>query len=167
VIRELLARDHHLWLSRSWTTRPKRPGEADDAYHFVDRPTFMSQVESGGFLEWAPVLDHLYGTPNPEPPPSCDVLLEIDVEGARQVLEAHPDAVAILLLAPSIEDQRSRLRRRGDSEEHMQRRIELGRSEEEEGRRLARHVVVNDDLESAVDQLSAIIASARSDSSRP
>ncbi|MHB8243982.1 MAG: nucleoside/nucleotide kinase family protein [Acidimicrobiales bacterium] len=167
VIRRLLARDHLLWLSRSWTTRARRPGEVEDAYHFVDRETFMRRVGEGGFLEWASVLDHLYGTPIPEPPAGCDVLLEIDVQGARQVMAAHPDATAILLLAPSAEVQEARLRTRGDSEQHVQRRIALGQTEEREGRDLAAHVVVNDDLESAVEQLSAIIDAARSDLARP
>ena len=163
----MLARDDRLWLSRSWTTRPRRHGEPEDAYRFVDRDTFNERVEAGGFLEWAPVLDHLYGTPWPEPPPGSDVLLEIDVQGARQVLETHPDAVCILLLAPSVEAQRARLRARGDSEEHLKKRIELGQSEEGEGRALATHVVVNDNLDSAVDQLSAIIDAARSAQTRP
>jgi guanylate kinase len=163
----LVERDPTLWLSRSWTTRPQRPGEADDAYSFVDRETFNRRVAAGGFLEWAPVLDHFYGTPIPEPPPGSDVLLEIDVQGARQVLENHPDATCILLLAPSVEAQAERLRARGDSEDHAQRRIALGQLEEDEGRHLATHVVVNDDLDSAVDQLSAIIDAARSASSRP
>ncbi|MHB1987516.1 MAG: nucleoside/nucleotide kinase family protein [Acidimicrobiales bacterium] len=167
VIRGLLARDANLWLSRSWTTRPQRAGEADDAYHFVDKETFVARVGEGRFLEWAAVLDHLYGTPIPDPPAGCDVLLEIDVQGARQVLATHPEAVCILLLAPSPEVQEERLRARGDSEEHVQRRIMLGRLEVDEGRVLACHVVVNDDLESAVDQLSAIIAAARSATSSP
>lgn len=167
VIRELLSRDRNLWLSRSWTTRPRRAGEYEDAYHFVDRPSFEAEIEKGGFLEWAAVLDHLYGTPTPRPPAGEDVLLEIDVQGARQVLEQHPDAKVVLLLAPSVDAQAARLRARGDAEEHVERRIELGRSEEAEGRRLADHVVVNDDLESAVEQLSAIIAAARSASARP
>ncbi|MGO9197686.1 MAG: guanylate kinase [Acidimicrobiales bacterium] len=167
VIRELLARDPKLWLSRSWTTRRQRPGEPDDAYFFVDTETFNQRVASGGFLEWAPVLDHLYGTPIPEPPPGSDVLLEIDVKGARQVLERHPDATCILVLAPSVAVQAARLAARGDSEEHARRRIALGELEEDEGRRLATYVVVNDDLDSAVAQLSAIIDAARSASSRP
>jgi guanylate kinase len=162
----LLARDEHLWLSRSWTTRPQRPGEPHEAYHFVDRETFMRRVEDGGFLEWARVLDDLYGTPTPEPPPGCDVLLEIDIQGARQVLARHPDAVTILLLAPSIEAQRARLEARGDPPAHVQRRIDLGMREAREAQEIAAHVVVNDDLDSAVEQVSAIIAGARSGSSR-
>lgn len=107
------------------------------------------------------MLDDLYGTPVPDPPPGCDVLLEIDVQGARQVLAAHPDAVCIMLLPPSVEAQRARLRERGDSEEHVKRRIALGSEEEAEGRKLASHLIVNGDLEAAVEEVSAIIEEAR------
>jgi guanylate kinase len=162
VINRLLARDDRLWLSRSWTTRPRRPGEADAAYHFVDRETFERRAAEGGFVEWAVVLDDLYGTPTLEPPPGCDVVLEIDVQGARQIRDAHPGSVTILLQAPSVEAQAERLRARGDSDEHVARRIALGRREDEEASAFADHVVVNDDLESAVDQLAAIVNAARS-----
>lgn len=161
VIRRLVEQDPKLWLSRSWTTRPRRQGEDEDAYTFVDRAAFEARVASGGFLEWAKVLDHLYGTPVPEPPEGSDVLLEIDVQGAEQVRAQRPDAVCVLLLAPSVEVQAERLRRRGDPEVHVQRRIQLGEQERARGEAIADHVVVNDDLESAVSQLAAIIASAR------
>jgi len=148
-------------LSCSWTTRGRRPKEAPDAYHFVDRETFEANVAAGGFLEWAQVLDNLYGTPMPEVEKGRDVVLEIDVQGARQVLAARPDAVAVLVLAPSVETQIERLRARGDPEEHVERRVALGRSEEREGRAIAAHVIVNDDLEQSVGQLAAIIEDAR------
>ncbi|MGH9299345.1 MAG: guanylate kinase [Acidimicrobiales bacterium] len=168
VIRHLLAGDDKLWLSRSWTTRPRRPGERADAYHFVDADTFERHKAKGGFLEWATVLDHLYGTPVPQPPEGSDVVLEIDVQGARQVLARHPDAVCILLLAPSEAEQAGRLRSRGDSEEHMARRIALGKAEVAEGRQIASHEVVNDELDHAVAELAGIIdAARRSHSARP
>jgi guanylate kinase len=150
-------------LSRSWTTRPRRPGEPDDAYHFVDRDRFEEHASGGGFLEWAQVLDHLYGTPVPHPPPGSDVILEIDVQGARQVLARDEDAVCVLLLPPSVEEQVARLRGRGDSEDHVQRRIDLGQQEVAEARALASHEVVNDDLDRAVTDLAAIIDAARRD----
>ncbi len=132
----------------------------------MDRSAFERHVAAGGFLEWAEVLDHLYGTPVPDPPPGHDVLLEIDVQGARQVRAASPGAVVILLLAPSIDVQADRLRSRGDPEEHVQRRIALGRLEEREAREMTDHVVVNGDLESAVAEVSAIIEAARSAAGR-
>lgn len=161
VIRRLVERDPRLWVSRSWTTRARRPGEASDAYTFVDRAAFEAFRDEGGFLEWAEVLDDLYGTPHPVPPPGCDVVLEIDVQGARQVLSKNPDALCVLLLAPSAEVQEARLRGRGDSEEHVRRRVALGVEEERQGRLLASRVIVNADLETTVDQLLAIIETAR------
>jgi guanylate kinase len=128
---------------------------------FVDRPTFEAAVEAGGFFEWAPFLDYLHGTPIPDPPPGTDVLLEIDVQGAEQVLSKRPDAIVILLLPPSDEVQAERLAARGDDEEHIRRRVELGRSEVERGAKIAAHTVVNDDLERAISQLTAIVDGAR------
>ncbi len=167
VIRRLLERDDRLWLSRSWTTRPRRPGEAEDAYHFVDKETFLAHAEAGGFLEWAQVLDDLYGTPVPAPPAGKDLVLEIDVQGARQVLALRPDALCILLLAPTGEDQEERLRARGDSEDHVRRRLALGEKEVAEASQIASEVVVNDDVEAAVARLAAIIDAARAGASRP
>ena len=96
----LVERDPSLWLSRSWTTRARRRGEAPDAYTFVDRKTFEEHRAAGGFLESAEFLGHLYGTPIPDPPASKDVLLEIDLQGAQQVKALHPDALVVLLLPP-------------------------------------------------------------------
>lgn len=88
-------------------------------------------------------------------------MLEIDVQGARQVLEKLPDALVVLLLPPSIDDQIARLRGRGDSEEHVAKRVRLGHSEVEEARRLTDRVVVNDDLQTTVEELLAMIDGAR------
>jgi guanylate kinase len=160
---ELVAQDPGLWLSRSWTTRAPRPGELErQAYVFVDRPTFEQAVEAGGFFEWAEFLDYLMGTPIPDPPPGSDVLLEIDVQGAEQVLAQRPDATVILLLPPSPEIQAQRLAARGDTEEHVRRRVELGRDEVERGARIAAFTVVNDDLVEARAELRSIIDRTRS-----
>lgn len=155
----LLARDPVLVLSRSWTTRPRRPSETDASYNFVDRATFLAHVEEHGFLEWAEYLGNLYGTPVPDP--DKDVVLVIEVQGAQQVLERVPDAVMILVLPPSRDAQAARLRARGDSEEWVERRLTSGLEEEAVGRRLAHHVVVNDDLDRAVDEVAAILARHR------
>lgn len=151
-----------LWLSRSWTTRPRRPGEAADAYHFVDDEAFTRQAESGGFFESAQVFDHRYGTPVPQPPPGHDVVLEIDVQGAAQVRSRWPDAVIILVVAPSRKVQADRLRGRGESEATVARRLAEADREEAEGRALADHVVVNDDLTPATGEVTAIVEDHRS-----
>jgi guanylate kinase len=157
----LLARDPNLWLSRSWTTRSRRPGEAADAYTFVDRPTFEARVAAGGFLEWTEFLGNCYGTPTPEPPPGRDVVLEIEVDGAQQVRRAHPEAVLLFVLPPSREEQERRLRGRGDPEAVVQQRLRKAVEEEPVGRAISDHVVVNDDLAATVEELAAIVAKHR------
>jgi guanylate kinase len=162
VAAALIARDPTLWLSRSWTTRKARPGERErNAYVFVDRPTFEEAIAQGRFFEWAEFLDYLMGTPIPDPPPGADVLLEIDVQGAEQVLAQRPDATVIMLLPPSAEAQAKRLAARGDDESHIRRRVELGRSEVERGAEIAAHTVVNDDLDRALAELAAIVDRTR------
>lgn len=161
VIKKLLERDPRLWLSRSWTTRARRPGEDENAYTFVDKTTFLRHAKEGGFLEWATVLEHYYGTPFPSPPPGHDVVLEIDVQGAVQVQRLCSPVVCVLLEPPSRLDQEARLRGRGDSEDHVVRRVALGNDELEEGRKIADVVVVNDDLDQTVAEFEAIVESAR------
>jgi guanylate kinase len=148
-------------LSRSWSTRPRRHGEDPDAYTFVDRATFEDKAAAGGFLEWAEFLGHLYGTPVPDPPPGTDLLLEIDLQGARQVLDRHPEALVVLLLPPSPEVQAERIRRRGDDEAEVARRLAKGAEEERVGRAMTPHVVVNDDLDTAVEQVARILDAHR------
>jgi guanylate kinase len=128
---------------------------------FVDRPTFEGSVARGEFFEWAEFLGNLMGTPIPVPPEGSDVLLEIDVQGAEQVLAKRPDAIVILLLPPSEEAQMARLAARGDNQEHIRRRVERGRHEVERGRELANYTVVNDDLRQALGELTAIVDRTR------
>ena len=127
----------------------------------MDREAFDAHIEAGGFLEWADVFDHRYGTPWPEPPPGFDVLLEIDVQGATQVKDRHPEAVVVFVEAPSREAQEARLRGRGDREELIGRRLAAAPGEERVGRALADHIVVNDDLSRAIDEVAAILESRR------
>jgi guanylate kinase len=159
----LVAEDPVLWLSRSWTTRSRRPGERDDAYVFVDRATFEERIAEGGFFEWAEFLGNLYGTPVPDPPDGRDVLLEIDLQGAQQVRHLRPDAILILLLPPSPEAQEERLRARGDDEAHIAKRLHAGREEEREGRAIADAVVVNHDISQATADVAGIVVRYRSE----
>jgi guanylate kinase len=161
IVPRLLERDSLLWLSRSWTTRARRPGEAEDAYVFVDRDTFERKIEAGGFLEWAPFLDYLQGTPMPNPPAGHDLVLEIDVQGARQIRMLDPSALLIFVVAPSREEQERRLRGRGDPEEIVQKRLLKAIEEEEAAADLEAIEVVNDDLDRCVDEILQIIATER------
>jgi len=154
-----LQREPKLWLSRSWTTRERRPGESPDAYVFVDRDTFERRIEADGFLEWTDFLGNYYGTPTPDPPPGADVVLEIELDGAQQVRKRHPDAIVIFVMPPSREEQERRLRGRGDPEEKVAKRLRKADEEEPIGLALADHVIVNDDLDRAVSELLAVIES--------
>ncbi len=162
VARLLVEDDPSLWLSRSWTTRPHRDGEPEDAYYFVDKSEFMSMADKGGFMEWAEFLGNLYGTPWPDSlPTDNDILLEIDVQGAMQVRERFPDSLVVLLLAPSKDEQRRRLEGRGDSEEHIELRMKEAAKEIESAKEIADATVTNDSLDRVVGEISAIINDRR------
>lgn len=157
IVKRLLRNDPSIYLSRSWTTRERRPREDADAYEFVSVEQFRKKVDEGGFLEWVEFLGNFYGTPVPHPPEHKDLLLEIELEGAQKVKAIHPEAVLILVVPPSIEEQRKRLQKRGESETRIEERIEKGRREMEEGSRVADATIVNDDLDTAVRALGDII----------
>lgn len=162
IVDTLVRRDPRLWLSRSWTTRHRRPTEAEAAYVFTDRDAFEARVAAGGFLEWTHFLGNYYGTPTPEPPAGADVVvLEIEVDGAQQVKALRPDAQLIFVLPPSRAEQERRLRGRGDAPERVEARLRKAEDEEPIGLRLADHIVVNDELESTIDEMLDIIERAR------
>ncbi len=161
IVAEVCRRDPSLVLSRSWTTRPRRPQEPEDAYVFVSRDEFERRIAAGGFLEWTAFLDNYYGTPTPGPS-SADLVLEIEVDGAQQVKRRHPEAVLIFVLPPSRDEQERRLRGRGDSDEHVAKRLRKALDEEPVGLAIADHVVVNDRLDGTVDEMLAIIDQHRS-----
>ncbi|HEX3333431.1 MAG TPA: hypothetical protein VHS57_03770, partial [Acidimicrobiales bacterium] len=136
-------------------------------YAYVTVEEFDAMVARGEFLEYARVFGkHSYGSPKKwleeARAKNLDLVLEIDVQGAEQVLAQRPDATVIMLLPPSSEAQAARLAARGDDQEHIRRRVELGRSEVERGAKIAAHTVVNDDLRRAVGELAAIVDRTRS-----
>lgn len=163
VVARLVAEDPRLWLSRSWTTRAQRPGERDDAYTYVDRAAFEQRIAADGFLEHAEFLGNLYGTPWPEAGDDRDIVLEIDVQGAEQVIDRVPvaDRLFILLEPPSPEVQAERLRGRGDPPEQAERRIAVAHGELEAGRALGAICIVNDDLDRTVAEVQRLITEAR------
>ncbi len=166
IVACLLDRDPSLWLSRSWTTRPRRPGETMEAYHFTNRELFTAHAEGGGFLEWVEFLDYMQGTPVPDPPSGHDVVFEIDVFGAAQIRERFPEAMLIFVDAPSRDHQEARLRERGDADDKVVARLAKAAEEIEMAADLDSIFVVNDDLERAVSEVEALIAERRSDIAR-
>lgn len=162
VAARLVDEDDGVVLSRSWTTRPRRPGEAETAYTFVDRRTFEDRRDRGGFLEWNEFLGNLYGTPLPDHD-LRDLVLEIDVNGAEQVVAVHPDALLLFVDAPDRAEQRRRLEERGDPPDAVQRRLDEGDRERERAGRLGFTVVVNDDLARCVAELRSVIDARRAE----
>src|SRR5436305_501109 len=160
LINALLERMPELTLSVSATTRPPRPGEVDGRdYHFLSTEEFEKRLLRGEFLEHAVYAGNHYGTPRSEIERARDgLVLEIEVEGARQVRERMPEALRVFIAPPSPEALRQRLIGRGtDSEEQVGRR--LARAEEELAARSEfKHVIVNDDLERAVAELERLAA---------
>ena len=110
LVRELVDSDDRLWLSRSWTTRARRDGEAPDAYRFVTPAEFQAHIDRDGFLEWVDFLDYRQGSPRPTPPAGSDVLFEIDVEGAARIHDLHPDAVLVFVVLLLWIERRARRR---------------------------------------------------------
>lgn len=161
IVRALVERDPGLWLSRSWTTRRQRPGEPDSAYVFATPPEFEARLAEGGFVEWTEFLGNYYGTPTPTPEAGRDIVLEIEVDGAQQVKARQPDALLIFVLPPSRDEQQRRLQGRGDPPDQVAERLRKAEEEEPVGKAMADYVVVNDDLESTIEEMLRIIAAER------
>ena len=166
LVSRLLAEDKRVLHSISYTTRAPRPGEENgSAYHFIDVKRFLEMRERGEFAEWAEVHDNFYGTSRAwleqGMRKGCDMLLEIDWQGAQQVRRQFPEAASIFILPPSIDELERRLRSRGaDSEDVIARRLAGALGE-------MRHVgefdfvIINNDLDVALDQLKAAVRASR------
>ncbi len=161
LVEGLVERDPTLWLSRSWTSREPRTGEAPDAYVFVDRATFDAHIDAGGFLEWVDFLDYRQGTPLPDPPPGHDVVLEIDVQGGATIVERFPDTLLIFVDTPDRDEQRARLVGRGDPPEKVEARMKHGDEERRLAATMAYTTVINDNIDDAVTAIEVLIAAAR------
>jgi guanylate kinase len=162
LIRGLMERVGALELSVSATTRAPRPGERDGVeYHFLDREEFDRRVAAGDFVEHADYAGRSYGTLRSELDgrlrSGTPVVLEIEVQGARQVRAAMPEAVQVFIAPPSLEALRARLIGRGtDDRPEVERRLRVAEEELAAQPEFA-HVVVNDRLDEATDELAAIV----------
>jgi guanylate kinase len=166
VAERLVQRVTDLALSRSYTSRPARPGEADGVdYNFISRERFERMARENAFLEWADVFGNLYGTAAADTDRMLgagrDLVLVIDVQGARQVRQRSADTVGVFVLPPSFDVLEQRLRGRSkDTEAQMQRRLLTARAEVAAFIEYD-YVIVNDELEACVDRLRAIVLAER------
>ena len=167
ICKHLLEDATNMVLSVSATTRAPREGEVHgESYFFIDKETFITRIEEGGFLEYAEVFDNYYGTPKENVveklEQGIDVVLEIDIQGAKKVKETYPEGIFIFILPPSMSILRKRLTGRGtDSMDIIDMRLsktlgELSYIEEYD------YVVVNGELEEAVDRVKAIVVAEHS-----
>jgi len=164
IIDRLLRLQPDIVLSVSATTRERRAGETDGvSYYFMTRESFRQMIDEGKFLEYAEYVGEYYGTPaNPvyeQIKNGKKVILKIEVQGAKQVVALEPDTVTIFIVPPDLEELERRLRKRGtDSEEKLRARVEKASLEMEESVHY-KHVVVNDDLDRAINEVLSIINS--------
>lgn len=166
LVRALLEQDVSIRLSVSYTTRAARPGEEDGKhYHFVSRENFQQRLAHGDFLESAEVYGNYYGTSQSwvesQLQQGHDILLEIDWQGAQQVRKLMPQATSIFILPPSLETLRQRLSNRGqDSQEIIDRRMHTAQDEVSHAPEFD-YVIINDDFNTALQDLLAIARAAR------
>jgi guanylate kinase len=166
LVERLVHRLPNLCLSRSYTSRTTRPGEQDGVdYNFISRPRFEEMVRNGDFLEWADVFGNYYGTCGADTERCLgsgqDIVLVIDVQGARQVRGSGVESIGVFILPPSADTLEQRLRGRSkDSEAEICKRLEAAGREVSEFATYE-YVVVNDELDAAVDRLRAIVLAER------
>jgi guanylate kinase len=165
-----------LVVSVSATTRPRRPGEVEgrDYFYFTDEE-FETSIERGDFLEWARFAGHLYGTPkkavDQQLAAGKDVILEIELEGAREVLEQRPEALMIFITPPTFAELRRRLEaRKTDDQASIERRLARGKEEMEavlggvwRAPRQFDYVIVNESIRKASGELAGVIRTAKDD----
>ena len=167
LVERLVEQVPHLKMSRSYTSRPAREGETDGVdYNFVSRDRFEAMIGAGDFLEWAEVFGNLYGTCGSDTEhllqQGFDVVLVIDVQGARKVRQRRIDSTTVFVMPPSFAILEQRLRGRSkDAEAAIQRRLQVARDEVASFTEYD-YVVVNDEVTAAVDRLRGIVIAERS-----
>lgn len=166
LCRHILQDIPEIRLSVSYTTRPPRSGETDGKeYRFILEEEFRTKINEHAFAEWAEVYGRLYGTPwkelEQEPGSHDDILLDIDVQGARHVMETLKKAVTIFILPPSLETLRTRLANRGtDSSEEQNRRFQKSQDEMKSYSEY-QYTIRNETLDQAISELRAVITAER------
>ena len=166
VMERLRRQGREVHFSVSHTTRAPRPGEREGVdYYFIDRARFQMMIEAHAFLEFAEVHSNLYGTSRAEVAgrleSGCDVFLDIDVQGARQVRASVPAAIKVFIFPPTYEELRRRLlARRQDAMDTIELRIRNALREMREYAEFD-YVIINDHLGRAIDELAQIVATAR------
>jgi len=166
IVEKLVEETPRLRMSRSYTSRAARPGECDGLdYNFVTREHFEAMIAAGDFLEWADVFGNLYGTCASDTErllsDGSDVVLVIDVQGARQVRKLRAGATTIFVMPPSFQILEQRLRGRSkDSETAIRRRLQVAREEVASFSEYD-YIVINDELTAAVDRLRSIVLAER------
>lgn len=166
LVKALLDRTTNLHVSVSHTTRPQRPGELEGIhYHFIEKENFISQIQEGGFIEYAEVFGHFYGTSQAKVKEQLkkghDVLLEIDWQGADQVRRLFPESIQIFILPPSQFDLRQRLSNRGtDSVDVIEHRLSCAVIDMQQYVNFD-YVIINDSFDRALHELESIITANR------
>jgi len=163
VVKEILnMNSNKLWLSISATTRKAREGEINgEHYYFLSKEKFQKMIKDNLFIEWAEFADNFYGTPVESITQKIDsgykVILEIEVEGARQIKEKFPDSLSIFLLPPNIRELEKRIRNRGtENEESISRRLERSKFEISCSEDFD-YIVINKNLQETINRVYEII----------
>ena len=162
IVRKILESHSNVWLSISATTRQPRPGEIEgEHYFFLDKKNFQEIIDNEGFLEWAAFSDNFYGTPKKiveeKIEKGSNVLLEIELEGARQIRKSFPEAFQIFLAPPNLSELEKRIRGRGtETEEAIKDRLSIAKKELIAKKEFDA-VVVNENIEKAFKEIESLL----------
>ena len=162
IVRKILDNHSDVWLSISATTRKPRPGEIDGQHYlFLEKKDFQKRIEKGGFLEWASFSSNFYGTPKKivkdKIKEGMNVLLEIELDGARQIRKTFPEALQIFLAPPDLSELEKRIRGRGtESEEAIRDRLAIA-SREIIAAKEFDAVVINEDINKAFNEIEGLM----------